>query len=284
MVDHAVVRHVTATLDSLATSDGPYAGSPPRPCNICNNIWWCICDDPNRPPYVEPDYIIEQREQRRLSRVPRSLSNVSTVPRSPRSRSSQRSRPLSSTSSAPLRPGPRPVQPGPQVQRRLESFGPQVQQSWEAVEPLLSAKVLHLERTRPLFKDLLEDSDGRIKFQLLAHSKYYMQHAKSVIASLPPAHGFKIGITNDPDYRFHLAPYAYTRQTSQAHDRVRYSDGGMILIHVHHCREVIAMMEHALVEHWQVRAPGRCVNRKSDCDVRDQKPPNFLYVSHGPGC
>ena len=287
----AVVGHITATLNSLATDDGPYAGSPPRPCTKCNNIWWCICYDPNRPPYVEPHYIIERREQRRLSRV-----GVGRVPRSSRSRSSQRSRPLSSTSSAPLHPGPAPVPPGPRVQRSWESFGPRVQRSWEAVEALLSPKVLHLERTKPLFKRLLKDPDGRIKVQLLASSKYYVQHAKSVIASLPPAHGFKIGITNDPDNRFHLAHYAYTRERSQARDRVRYSAGGMILIHAHHSREVIAMMEHALIDHWQKHAPGRCVNRKSDFDDHikdtgsgdsedhDSAGPHFLYVSHGPRC
>jgi hypothetical protein len=139
-----------------------------------------------------------------------------------------------------------------------------------------------------MFRELVDDL--RISVNL-PNNNHYIQHAKGVIAALNPMHRFKIGITNDPDERFYSKHYAYTKPHTQERDGVMYS--GMIVIFAHQAREVIAMMEHALIVHWHQHAPNRCANKKIDFDNHidfdlsgseseyNSAGPHILYVAHG---
>lgn len=155
------------------------------------------------------------------------------------------------------------------------------------VRKVLSKKVLRLERTATVFRELVDDL--RISVNLPSNT-HYIQHAKGVIAALSPMHCFKIGITNDPDGRFYSKHYAYTTSYAQGRDGVIYS--GMVVLFAHQSRDVIAMMEHALIVHFQQHTPRRCVNKKIDFDNHiaydsgsesdhNSAGPHCLYVAHG---
>ena len=152
----------------------------------------------------------------------------------------------------------------------------------------MTDKVLRLERTETMFRELVDDL--RISVNL-ATNRHYIQHAKGVIAALNPRHRFKIGITVNPDERMYTKHYAYTKPDTQERDRVMY--GNMIVLFAHQTREVIAMMEHVLIVNWHQHAPRRCANRKIDFDNHidfalsgsgsdyDSAGPHFLYKAHG---
>ncbi len=170
-----------------------------------------------------------------------------------------------------------------------ESLG---QKTWKAVEKVLKPKTLRLERTKPMFEELL--GDLRISINLpITH--YYLPHCKQVVASLPQNHRFKIGITVCPNNRFYEAHYAYSKPRTQERDWVRYS--GMIVLFTHYSRDTIAVMEHALITHFSQSLRQsmryRCANRKTDvddhirfdesCSSDDEHSPgpHSLYVCHG---
>ena len=168
----------------------------------------------------------------------------------------------------------------------------QGQQTWQEIQQLLTPKVLNLERTKPCFEEIL--TDGRITCELL-ETTFYIQNAKSVIFRLCTlGKRFKIGITNDPGERYYKAHYAYNTKRYREKDRCDYE--GMIVIFVHQYRDVIAMMEHALIVHFLSIVPDKCCNRKTDAekhkDINDQSSvdeddydaagPHFLYIAFGP--
>jgi hypothetical protein len=171
------------------------------------------------------------------------------------------------------------------------------QSSWAMVKNILGKernpagkKVLELERTWDLFKDIF--TDECIHFNL-PHNTFYIQHAKGVIGSLPPSYRFKIGITNHPHYRFYEADYAYMKLYSKTKDGVWYS--GMALLNVHYRRDWVELVEHALIVHCKEHYPRRCANRKEDYDNHIQydsgsesdhnsQGPHFVYMSYGPKC
>jgi hypothetical protein len=163
------------------------------------------------------------------------------------------------------------------------------QKDWAAVKKLLQPKTLRLERTEPMFKELL--SDARIRVWL-PRTKHYVQHCQCVVASIPNGHRFKIGITVCPNTRYYEAHYGYAKPRTQQRDLVRYSS--MVVMYTHHSRDVIAMMEHALIAHFHVHMKYRCANRKIDFDdhirfdesassqAEDSPGPHSLYCCHGP--
>ena len=70
-------------------------------------------------------------------------------------------------------------------------------------------------------------------------------------------------------FRFYEAHYAYTRFYIRKKDFVNYEH--MLIINLSHSREVCAMLEHALIVHFQCCEPRRCANRKNDLDNHLQK-------------
>jgi hypothetical protein len=267
-------KHITATLDCLLDG-GPEPGTPPRPCSACRSIWWCTC--PGRS--LSYNYIPTSR---RRSRSPRRQCGNESADSAQQTRSRSRERCTEAVIAGGARHAPTPSAPAPSAAIRQGG-----QNSWAMVKSVLTDKVLRLERTETMFKNLLDDL--RISINL-PNSTHYIQHAKGVIAAIHPAHRFKIGITNDPDTRYYHAHYAYRRSHVQERDGVRYS--GMVVIFAHQSRDVIAMMEHALIAHWLQHAPHRCANRKTDFDNHinydsgsesdhDSAGPHVLYVAHG---
>ena len=163
------------------------------------------------------------------------------------------------------------------------------QKDWEAVQKVLPPKTLLLERTKPMFEELLTDEHIKV---WLPSSDYYIQHCHRVVALIPRDYGFKIGITVDPSARYYESHYAYSKSRSQQRDHVRYNS--MVVIYTDHSRRVIAMMEHALIDHFRIHFPRRCANRKIDFDSHirfdesgssdnEHSPgPHSLYVCYGP--
>ena len=153
---------------------------------------------------------------------------------------------------------------------------------------LIIQKVFDLERTRTTIKNFMEDDCVNVQ---LPTNTYEFQHFKSVAASLMrEKRRFKIGTTNDPYERFCVRSYAYTRERAQRRDSARYD--AMVVVLVHHQRDVVAMCEHALLDHCCKHMPCWCANRKLDFDNHmeydggdesdhDSQGPHFLYFSHG---
>ena len=163
------------------------------------------------------------------------------------------------------------------------------QKEWEAVKKVLPPKTLLLERTKPMFEELLTDEHIKV---WLPSSTHYIQHCHRVVALIPRDYRFKIGITVDPSARYYESHYAYSKSRSQQRDQMRYNS--MVVIYTHHSREVIAMMEHALITHFRIHSPHQCANRKIDFDnhIRfdesgssdnEHSPgPHSVYVCYGP--
>ncbi len=138
-----------------------------------------------------------------------------------------------------------------------------------------------------MFMSILDDMRLSVN---LARDQHFVQHAKVVVASLPVLHQFKIGITNDPDTRYYMAHYAYAREHVQQSHKTRFQ--GMIIMYVHQSRDVAAMMEHSLIDHFKTTMPTRCLNAKQDFDNHieydsgdsedyDSPGPVAVYVVHG---
>ena len=110
-----------------------------------------------------------------------------------------------------------------------------------------------------------------------------------VISRLPKGHRFKVGITNDAERRYHEAFYAYSAQRTDVKDCTDYE--GMIIIYVHHCRDIVAMLEHSLIQFSQEHHGHSCNNVKSDFDDHiedggdseacDSPGPRITYLVHG---
>ena len=162
------------------------------------------------------------------------------------------------------------------------------QKDWESVAVLLDAKVLRLERTQPVFEEIL--SDARLSVWLAVGTDY-IQHCKNVIFSLPPQKRIKIGITFCPNFRYYEAHYAYSKLWQQRQDGVRYE--GMVIARCHVNREVVQAIEHGLIKHFLLCLPTRIANKKQDedqhinCDditdseAEDGPGPFFLYFAYG---
>ena len=160
------------------------------------------------------------------------------------------------------------------------------QKNWQEVKMVLSQKTIELERTMPMIQEITSDEHITV---WLPKSPYYIQHCHTVLAALQTSHRFKVGITVDPDWRYHLAHYAYTKHRTQERDHVKYQ--GMIVVFLHNSREVVAMMEHALISECLRAYASRCANRKIDYDnhiqdesdsENEQSPRPFaLYICYG---
>ena len=136
------------------------------------------------------------------------------------------------------------------------------QSTWEEVVSILDEKVLRLDRTSTMVEDILRDE--HMTLHLCPHT-YQVQHMLSLIANIPKALRFKIGVTADPEYRFYTAPWAYSWEFSKKKDRVDYEH--MLIIYLSHSRKACAMTEAALIVHSQSHyGVARCANRKNNVD------------------
>ena len=169
------------------------------------------------------------------------------------------------------------------------------QRTWEEVKKILSEEERRLKRTRGMVEEILRDMKMSLN---LCACTYYVPHAIAVIDSLPKAFRFKIGITWNPNHRFYVASYSYSRLYIQQKERIRFEQ--MVILRIHHNREVIATMEHALIVYFKKHEPGRCNNRKIDYDGNHVRPkanhsdsendgvkqdgPHALYCVAGPRC
>ena len=161
------------------------------------------------------------------------------------------------------------------------------QPDWKSIKARLPPKTLRLERTEPMFKELLDDIRLHITVNL-APDTNYIPHCGSVVAALPSTHRFKFGITVNPHQRWYGAHYAYSTPRAMQRDGVEYNE--MVVVYAHHSRDVVAMAEHCLID--KFRTNSRCVNRKSDFDnhIRNDdsdsddtrsEGPHVLYICHG---
>ena len=98
-----------------------------------------------------------------------------------------------------------------------------------------------------MVEDILTDEHMSLH---LDKSTNQVQHAQSVIASIPRAFRFKIGITRCPTWRYYTAPYSYNKFYFRQKDGVDYEH--MLIIHISHSREVVAMLEHGLIVHFRI--------------------------------
>ena len=169
------------------------------------------------------------------------------------------------------------------------------QKDWGAVSELLTPQVLGLERTISEVRWALEDTNTTIR---LTAKQDPIRHAVNVVRDLPDHMRFKVGITYQLENRFYNVPYAYSMPSSHVQDGVVYE--GWKLVYVHHIRQVIGMLEHALIKIFKVYGvPGiakeRCANRleifdnNMDCEQSDEERsdavgPHWVYITFGVRC
>jgi hypothetical protein len=111
-----------------------------------------------------------------------------------------------------------------------------VQSTRDEVAAILPPKVLRLDRSKGLVDAILRDEHITLH---LCKDTYHVQHAQSVIAAIPMAYIFKIGITHDPSWRFYEAPYSYTNLDIKRKEGVNYEH--MLVISLSHSREVSSL-------------------------------------------
>ena len=111
-----------------------------------------------------------------------------------------------------------------------------------------------------MFRELLDD--GLHIRVCLPPTTYYIQHIKSVVATLPRSHRFKFGITVQPHYRYYEAHYGYSKHRTQQRDGAKYVE--MVVVYAHHSRDVVAILEHSLIDVYAGNP--MCANRKTDFD------------------
>jgi hypothetical protein len=182
-----------------------------------------------------------------------------------------------------------PARGGVGAASACRAANPHSQKDWESIKKKLKRKTLQLERTKPMFEELLNDEHIWV---CLPNNNFYIQHCHRILESIPKSNRFKIGITVCPNTRYYIAHYAYSKLRSQQRDHVKYDK--MVVIYTHASRDVISMMEHALIVHCHSNMPHRCANRKIDCDnhIRfdescsssdEHSPgPHSLYITYGP--
>ena len=169
------------------------------------------------------------------------------------------------------------------------------QKDWGAVSALLTLQVLGLERTISEVRWALEDTNTTIR---LTAKQDVIDHVVNVVRDLPDDMRFKVGITYQLEKRLYTVPYAYFMPSRHVQDGVVYE--GWKLVYVHHIRQVIGMLEHALIKIFKVYGvPGiakeRCANRleildnNMDCEQSDEERadavgPHWVYIAFGVRC
>lgn len=169
------------------------------------------------------------------------------------------------------------------------------QKDWGAVSALLTPEVLGLERTISEVRWALEDTNTTIR---LTATQDPIRHAVNVVRDLPDDMRFKVGITYQLEQRFYNVSYAYSMPSIHVKDGVIYE--GWKLVYVHHIRQVVGMLEHALIKIFKVYGvPGiakeRCANRleifdnnmnceQSDEERSDAVGPHWVYITFGARC
>ena len=218
-IDPARLNHFKRTLDHLTDPTMPSPKRMDRRCQECENVWFCVSPCPRAPdvplpPWWKPLPKLPVLEPERL---PQQTQNTAHP-----------SRPRAEAAPELLAAPPRQFirQPEPTNQKTVQS-------TWDEVAAILPQKVRRLDRTKFLVDGILRDE--HITLHLCTHT-YHFQLAQSMIATIPRAYRFKIGITQDPSWRFYEAQYAYTLSHTKRKDGVNYEH--MLIIHLSHSREV----------------------------------------------
>ena len=137
-----------------------------------------------------------------------------------------------------------------------------------------------MDRCRPVLQNAIEDL--RISVWLSKDTDI-VRHVHKVVRSLPTQKKFKIGITEDPEWRYWRAPYAYTLPKSKEGDGVQYE--GMILVYVHPVRDVVGAFETCLIDKYKedILHKSRLANIKVDFDDHIRYDDSDEETEHGPG-
>jgi len=148
------------------------------------------------------------------------------------------------------------------------------------VMAVLPTKTTRMERCRPMLQNALEDL--RISVWLSKDADI-VRHVHKVVCSLPTQMKFKIGITEDPEWRYYEAPYAYTLAKYKERDGVQYE--GMILVLVHPVRDVVAAFETCLINKYKedILHKSRIANIKVDFDDHIRYDDSDEETEHGAG-
>ena len=291
--------HVQAVLD---------ANPPILPvtvaCLTCKSCWFCTCPfiGPRRPrkrsrsPMPSTPLPQGMEEVLRITRGCKTEQQASSTQEQQRQAAIGQKAPSSSTDAHGQQAAIGQQASSTQEQQRQaakgQGHGPLTpcshgQQDWNSIKARLPDKTLRLERTEPMFKELLDDGRPHITVNLAPNTDYIL-HCGSVVAELPSTHRFKFGITVNPHQRWYEARYAYSNARSMQRDGVEYNE--MVVVFAHHSRDVVAMQEHCLID--KFRKNSRCVNRKrdfdnhirnddSDSDDTRSEGPHVLYICHG---
>lgn len=217
-----------------------------RRCSECETVWFCTHPCP------------KATKHNFTSKPQPKPVHPGTATISPRTEWEE----ISTSPAAPAEAPARQERP-PKVMRAEEANYRLGQRTWKEAVAILPAKVVKLQRTESLIDDIITDANMTLN---LCPSSYHVQHARAVIASLPPSWRFKIGVTWSPEHRYYLSHYAYTKMYIQQKEHTKFEH--MVILHVSRSREAIAMLEHALIVHFQSAEPKRCGNRKNDIDQK----------------
>jgi hypothetical protein len=237
-IDLQRLDHFKRTLDHLTDPTMPAPKMMRGRCQACTNPWFCVSPCPNAPDVpFPPSWKPQPKVLPELVREPplsQQLQNTTAHPSRARAEAAPELTPEKCTRRVPqlLAAPPR------QFTRQSEPTNQKIVQStWDEVAAILPQKVLRLDRSKDLVDEILRDE--HITLHLCTHT-YHVQHAQSVIAAIPRAYIFKIGITQDPSWRFYEAPYAYTNLYNiKRKDGVNYKH--MFIINLSHSREVSSL-------------------------------------------
>ena len=95
----------------------------------------------------------------------------------------------------------------------------------------------------------------------------YMLHIRKIILAVPKQMNFKIGMCRDPNHRFNLSPFAYSKRAVCDHDRSKWTL--MVILFMHHVQSTAAMLEHCLNNDpffWTQN----CKNQRREFDTYDR--------------
>jgi hypothetical protein len=154
------------------------------------------------------------------------------------------------------------------ARQRLRQRQPQT--SWTQIREMLP-RGAHLQAAKAEFMEILNDAIFTV---LLAPSRDYMMHCRGIIEMLPHDVGYRIGMCRAVGHRYYRSPFAYTQEQIQTFDKVRYE--GMVVAFSHHSRDVVAMLEHTLID-VHIRSDRRCCNLRRELDDGER------FVDHGSG-
>lgn len=220
------------------------AGPPPDPvCWTCKGTWFCVCTDGPGIDWANIKINNGQPIRHDMLEIANARNTAAEEPQEPTKKRLRVHKEL--------------------VKNKPNTFALPMQASWnEILElPICSKKLSKL----PSARHAVEKWQGHCDISAQMPSDLdLLAHGKRVIDQIPSPKLFRVGMTVDPQSRFHESWCSYSHTAIQNRDRCDYEH--MIVFSMHQLQEAAAMLEHCMIE-WSMGAfPRRCINHRRELD------------------